>query len=251
MTGMRGDQRQLKLEGASNFRDLGGYRGRDGRPLRWLRVFRSDHLGHLTEADRSVLASLGLRRAFDFRGDDERAAQAYELAGVRQYSLAIEPTVAQQIALLAKAGSVLTPERVAGLMEDLYRYLINDQAARFAEWFSHLLEDDSPLVFHCTAGKDRTGVAAALFLLALGVSLHSVEQDYLLTNEVYRRPAPFDAGVAEETLAVLWSVRSGFLQAALAAIDADHGGIDRYLERRMKLTRSARERLGELYLETN
>jgi protein-tyrosine phosphatase len=245
---MRDEGRLLKLEGASNFRDLGGYPGREGRPLRWRRVFRSDHLGHLTNADRDALASLGLCRAFDFRGLEERAARSYELPGVRQYSLAIEPTVAQQIAALSEAGSLLTPDRMVGLMEELYRHLVNDQAARFAEWFSHLLDDDSPLVFHCTAGKDRTGLAAALFLLALGVSLHTVEQDYLFTNEVYRRPASVEPRVSDETLAVLWGVRSGFLRAAFAAIDADHGGIESYLERRMKLTRSARERLAEMYL---
>src|SRR5262245_10828641 len=136
---MREDRRLVMLEGASNFRDLGGYVGRDGRPLRWRRVFRSDHLGHLTEADRSVLESLQLRRAFDFRGSEERAAQAYALPGVTHYSLAIEPTVVQKMAVLDEAGIDLTPERMVELMEDLYRYLINDQAARFAEWFAHLL----------------------------------------------------------------------------------------------------------------
>jgi protein-tyrosine phosphatase len=246
---MQDDRRLLGLEGASNFRDLGGYPGRDGRPLRWRRVFRSDHLGHLTAADRGVLESLQLRRAFDFRGGEERTAQAYALPGVIQYSLAIEPTVAQQVHRLNEAGIALTPERMVGLMEDLYRHLINDQAARFAEWFAHLLDDDSPLVFHCTAGKDRTGLAAALFLLALGVPLHTIEQDYLLTNDVYRRPSSVGHDIAHETLAVLWSVRSGFLQAALAAIEDDHGGIDRYLEQRMKLTTSARERLARLYLQ--
>jgi protein-tyrosine phosphatase len=246
---MRDDERLLKLQGATNFRDLGGYVGRDGRPLRWRRVFRSDHLGHLTAADRSTLGSLGLCRAFDFRGKEERAARSYDLPGLRQYSLAIEPTLAQHMLRLSSSGIALTSEHMAALMEDLYRYLVNDQAERFAEWFAHLVEDDSPLVFHCTAGKDRTGLAAALFLLALGVPIETVEQDYLLTNDVYRRPAFSDASVPEEALAVLWSVRSGFLQAALAAIDADHGGIERYFERRMKLTRSAQERLAAQYLQ--
>jgi protein-tyrosine phosphatase len=248
MRAMNEDRRLLRLEGASNFRDLGGYLGRDGRPLHWRRVFRSDHLGHLTDTDREALASLGVCRAFDFRGHEERAARSYELPGVRQYSLAIEPTVVQQIALLRDTDSPVTSERIVGLMEDHYRYLINDQAARFAEWFSYLLDDDSPLVFHCTAGKDRTGLAAALFLVALGVSLQTVEEDYLLTNAVYRRPSSVDSRIPDKALAVLWSVRGEFLQAALATIDADHGGIDRYLEQRMKLTRSARERLAEMYL---
>ncbi|HEU5293398.1 MAG TPA: tyrosine-protein phosphatase [Burkholderiaceae bacterium] len=248
---MRNDQRVLNLQGATNFRDLGGYVGREGRPLRWRRVFRSDHLGHLTEADRSILAPLGLRRAFDFRGRDERLAQTYELPGLRQFSLAIEPTVVRQMSLLSNAGIALAPRRMAALMEDLYRHLVNDEAQRFAEWFAHLLDDNSPLVFHCTAGKDRTGLAAALLLLALGVPLCVVQQDYLLTNEVYRRPASAsaEAGIPVDALAVLWSASSGFLRAAMGAIDVDHGGIDRYLEQRMGLTSRARERLAALYLQ--
>nr|MBP6627696.1 tyrosine-protein phosphatase [Arenimonas sp.] len=62
------------LQGASNFRDLGGYPGHEGRPVRWRQLFRSDHLAGLTEADKSLLAGLGLARAFDFRGQAERAA---------------------------------------------------------------------------------------------------------------------------------------------------------------------------------
>src|SRR6202011_1448555 len=65
--------RHLNLAGASNFRDLGGYPGRDGRTVRWRQIFRSNHLGHLTEADIEALRPLGLKSAFDFRGTQERA----------------------------------------------------------------------------------------------------------------------------------------------------------------------------------
>ncbi len=74
--------RVLPLQGASNFRDLGGYPGEGGRPLRWRRLFRSDHLGGLTEADQQLLAGLGVSRAFDFRGVHERAAVPYSLPGL-------------------------------------------------------------------------------------------------------------------------------------------------------------------------
>lgn len=86
---MQDHRRVPGLQGASNFRDLGGYRGRDGRPLRWGRLFRSDQLSGLTAADRERLRPLGLTRAFDFRGTQERAAQPYALPGLTQYSLAI------------------------------------------------------------------------------------------------------------------------------------------------------------------
>ena len=237
------------LQGASNFRDLGGYPGHGGRPLRWQRLFRSDHLAGLTGADKARLAALGLAQAFDFRGQQERAALGYELPGVTQHSLAIEPTVVQRMQDLLAGGQPLTPQRVAELMTDLYRALVNDQSPRFAELFEHLLDADAPLVFHCTAGKDRTGFAAALILLALGVPREVVRQDYLLTNRVFRQPPPAQSVLSPEVLAVLWQVQPDFLEAALHAVDADHGGIDRYLQQRLGLGPAALRTLAERYLQ--
>lgn len=244
--------RLLPLQGATNFRDLGGYRGHGGRPLRARCLFRADHLGALTAQDHSTLQQLGIRRAFDFRGVHERAAQPYQVAGLAQHSLAIEPSVAQEMQALAQAGMPLTPARMEGLMQDLYRRLVTDNAPVFADWFGHLLDQASdqptPLVFHCTAGKDRTGVAALLLLRALGVEPAVVEADYLLTNTHYRRPRAQDERIPDDALAVLWSVRPGFLQAALTQIRADHGDLDAFLARAMKLGPAHRAKLAALYL---
>lgn len=235
--------RVWRLQGASNFRDLGGYLGHDQRPLRWRRLFRSDHLGGLTDADKVLLAGLGLSRSFDFRGAGERAATPYELPQLTQHSLAIEPTVVQHLHDLAKAGHTLTAAVTVALMEDLYRALVTTQSGRFAELFEHLLDGDTPLLFHCTAGKDRTGIAAALILLALGVPRSVVMQDYLLTNDLYQRPHVGPTDTPEEVLAVLWRVRPEFLNAALHSIDTEEGGLDSYLQTRMRLSPAAREAL--------
>lgn len=242
--------RVLRLEGATNFRDLGGYRGQDGRAVRWRRLFRSEHLAGLTPADQAALAALGLRRAVDFRGVAERAATPYEVPGVVQHALSIEPTVVQRMQDLVQAGRRLDAAVVTGLMQDLYRALVNDQAHRFAELFALLLDGDgSPLVFHCTAGKDRTGFAAALILLALGVPRDTVLGDYLLTNQHYRHPPLPQSDTPPDALAVLWRVQQGFLDAALHAVDHDQGGIDRYLRQRLGLSDAALGRLAGMYLE--
>jgi len=246
---LRHPDRVWRLQGATNFRDLGGYPGHGGRPVRWRALFRSDHLGGLTPDDHAQLQALGLRRAFDFRGVNERAAQPYEVPGVTQHALTIEPTVVQRMDALAAAGRMLTPDLVADLMRELYRALVNDQAHRYAELFEHLLQADAPLVFHCTAGKDRTGVAAALILLALGVPRDLVVQDYLLTNEFFRHPPVPRSDTPPDALAVLWRVREEFLVEALRAIDEDHGGIERYLTGRLGLTPAAREMLAARYLQ--
>jgi protein-tyrosine phosphatase len=245
----RHPDRVWRLQGAPNFRDLGGYIGHDGRPLRWRRLFRSDHLGDLTPADHARIQPLQLARTFDFRGVTERAAAPYELPGVTQHSLAIEPTVVQRMHDIAASGATLTAPVVTELMKDLYRALINDQADRFAELFQHLIDSDAPSVFHCTAGKDRTGIAAALVLLALGVSRDVVRADYLLTNDLVRDPALIDSGTPLEARAVLWRVQQGFLDSALRIVDDDHGGVERYLAQRLRLTPAARSALNKRYLQ--
>lgn len=241
--------RSVPLQGATNFRDLGGYVAHQGRPVRWRRLFRSEHLAGLTAADQAELARLRVQRSFDFRGVDERAAQAYQVPGLRQHALSIEPTVAQRMAEFAGRGDALDGETVASLMEELYRRLVTHEHRRYAEWFGHLLADDSPLVFHCTAGKDRTGIAAALLLHALGVDADVIEHDYLLTRELYRRPHTPDSVLSPEAQAALWSVQARYLHAAWDELDTGHGGVQRYLAERIGLDDAARARLRALYLD--
>lgn len=241
--------RVLPLQGTTNFRDFGGYAGQGGRPLRWRRLFRSAHLANLTADDRATLAALGLSQAFDFRGIEERAATPYQLPGIVQHALAIEPSVVQRMQAMLAAGQQLTGAVAAELMRELYRSLINDQAHRFAELFEALLQADTPVVLHCTAGKDRTGVAVALILLALGVSRDDVLQDYLLTNRHYRHAPPTHSDTPAEALAVLWRVEQGFLDAALQVVDGEQGGIDQYLRRRLGLSDAARAALAARYLQ--
>ncbi|WP_425260726.1 tyrosine-protein phosphatase [Rubrivivax sp. RP6-9] len=247
---LRHPLRVFPLQGATNFRDLGGYPGDAGRPVRWRRIFRSDHLGHLTEADKAAIAALGVARALDFRGVQERAAMPYALPSLAQHSLAIEPSVVQRMHEAGSAGRAVTPALVTGLMEDLYRELVDAHAPRFAEVFQHLLDDDAPLLFHCTAGKDRTGVAAALILLALGVPRDLVLQDYLLTNELYRSPHHRGDAPPDPVMAVLWGVQPSFLDAALRRVETAHGGIDTYLRERIGLSTAALADLRARCLDT-
>jgi len=242
--------RSLRLAGASNFRDLGGYAGAGGRAVRWRRLFRSDHLAALTPQDAEALRALGVGRVFDLRGVAERAAAPDRLpGGAREYLLPIEPTVVQRMKDLLDAGQQLTPAKTVELMQHTYRAFVHDNAARFAALFEHLLASDEPLVFHCTAGKDRTGFAAALILLALDVPREAVMRDYLLTNDLYRRPAlPPNSRAPREVMGVLWRVQEAFLDAALQAVEQDFGGIDRYLESQLHLKRAGREQLKALYL---
>ena len=245
--------RSIALQGTTNFRDLGGYEGADGRTVRWRTLFRSDHLAGLTVQDLQTLQQLGITRAVDFRGLDERTAHGYQWPQFEQHALTIEPTVVQRAFALVHQGHRLTPEETVALMQDTYRGFVIDNADRFATLFRMLLAQPTPLVFHCTAGKDRTGWAAALILLALGVSREVVQQDYLLTNALYRRPPELAARAAQtvpqEILDVLWRVQMLFLDSAFTLAKQRYGSMDRYLAEVLGVGPAERAQLARLYLE--
>ena len=237
------------LQGASNFRDVGGYRNADGRRVRRGQVFRSDHLAGLTDEDLLRLQALGIGHSLDFRGVNECAATPYALAGVQRVALTIEPTVIARLQALVAQGVVPTTEETVDLMRETYRDFVNHNAATFGRFLKHLLEQPTPQVFHCTAGKDRTGFAAALLLSALGVDRATIEHDYLLTNQLYRRDPRMEGNGHPHVMKVLWQVQPEFLQAAFDAVDAQHGGMRDYLHGAIGLSPQETSALQQLLLE--
>jgi protein-tyrosine phosphatase len=217
------------LQGASNFRDIGGYRNIDGRSVRRGQVFRSDHLAGLTPDDLAQLERLRIGHSLDFRGVAEYTATPYAIAGVERVALTIEPTVIARLQALVAQGIVPSTEETVELMRETYRDFVNRNAATFGRFLKHLLEKPTPQVFHCTAGKDRTGFAAALLLSALGVDRATIEHDYLLTNQLYKRDTRLEGQGHAHVMKVLWQVQPEFLQAAFEAVDTQHGGMRDYL----------------------
>ena len=133
-------------------------------------------------------------------------------------------------------------------MQDTYRAFVRHNTHRFSSLFGHLLESDDPLVFHCTAGKDRTGFAAALILRALGVPQDDVMRDYLLTNERLKPKSEWK-GLDPEVAVVLYRVQPEFLDAAFETVDQTYGGVEAYFREGLGLREAERARLRELYLE--
>jgi len=241
--------RALALDGACNFRDLGGYRAQDGRRVRWRMLFRADHLAALSQRDLHPLHALGLAHSLDFRGVEESAQTPYNWPGITRHPLYIEPTVVQRASVLLEQGKELTAQHTAELMRETYRSFVHTCAARFARFFELLLTCETPLVFHCTAGKDRTGWAALLLLTALGVDEETILQDYLLTNQLYAREARADSDWPLEALQVLWRVHPSYLQAATDLVRQEFGSLGRYLQAVLGVDGGARQRLKARYLE--
>jgi protein-tyrosine phosphatase len=229
----------MRLTGSTNFRPIQSL-----RPV----LYRSDHLGALDEEDARQIQALGITRVLDFRGVNERTSFACTLPGVTVHSLPIEPTIVQQLQALLASGRDVTAADVVAHMQDTYRGFVRDSTPRFAEFFGHLLASGEPTVFHCTAGKDRTGFAAALVLHALGAPDDDVMRDYLLTNERLAMPSVSRYGLADEVMAVLWRVQPDFLQASFEEASAAHGSLDAYLRDALGIGEPQRERLRALYL---
>jgi protein-tyrosine phosphatase len=238
------------LQGASNFRDVGGYLTADGRRVRRGQVFRSDHLAGLTDADVARLQALGVQHSLDFRGEAECQVTPYDIAGVQRVALTIEPTVIARMQALVAQGIVPSTEETVELMRETYRDFVNHNAGTYGRFLKHLLAHPTPQVFHCTAGKDRTGFAAALLLSALGVDRRTIEQDYLLTNQLYRRDARLEGKGHPHVMQVLWQVQPEFLHAAFEVIDAQHGGMQDYLHGAIGLSPQELAELQRMLLES-
>lgn len=234
-------ERKLPLEGPRNFRDLGGYPTADGRRVRWGQVFRADSLAELTDADIAYLARLGLARVIDLRGDGEVSERPNRLAGRPGFAYVQLPIGESDLApaeWARKFESGEFGEIDASWLVRGYRRTLDERAHRVGEVLRQLASAPSPAVFHCTAGKDRTGVISALLLLLLGVPREVVVGDYSLTA-LYtddRIPAAdqwfAERGIQPEQAAHVLSARREAMEETLDHLDAAHGGTERFLRER-------------------
>src|SRR6201990_3126770 len=216
--------RHFDLQGASNFRDLGGYATADGSSVRWRQIFRSNHLGHLTDADADVVRGLGVNPAFVFRGTDERRAAVCAVKEITVHSLPIEPTVVAALRARLQARALSSADAL-DIMRESYRGYVRLTTHSFRELFAHLVDGEGPLVIHCTAGKDRTGFACALILHALGVPEKTISEDYLLTNRFYRRDPASAPDLPDEVRQAIGSVNASFLAAGFETISERYGDL--------------------------
>jgi protein-tyrosine phosphatase len=231
-------ERMLPFQGAENFRDLGGYRASGGRRVKWGQIFRSDALHALTPTDLTLCEALGFRTVYDLRREHERTRAPNVLpASVHTVVLPIGNDDVSAEGLMQRIRDGETSE---ALLIDVYYDLVDTAADTFAELLTQLVDPGSePALFHCAAGKDRTGIAAALLLTVLGVSEEDVLSDYELTPP-YRNADRADDlqalltrySLAPEVFAGLFGAPRQAMRAALDRIRDTHGGVQRYLTER-------------------
>lgn len=224
--------RRIGFEGATNFRDLGGYRTRTESRVRWGKIFRADSLHRLSSTDLVLYRQLGLKTVFDLRTDRERAERPNPVES-RALTIVGRPN---GVAAATPPGSLSAADGER-FLRDLYLGLIEHAAEQIGQLFQAFAGSDAlPAVFHCHAGKDRTGIVAALLLEALEVEREIVLDDYELTSRYWlRNPQDssferlIEAGLTPEAAAGAFTAPRWAMQSALEGLDADHGGIVRYL----------------------
>ncbi len=254
--------RKLPFDGAHNFRDIGGYATVDGKQLRWGMLFRSDNLSDLSDADEQYLERLNIRRIVDFRSISEREEQPNRIAPDSSIAIVNKPMPIEGAAVAQLKDRIVasdaSAEEMGQLLINANRQMVEDFTPVYREYMQELLvADNYPTVFHCTAGKDRTGLAAALVLSAVGVPRDTVMQDYLATNTytaehidkmvmLIKVGSLFRANT--EAVRALFAVDARYLEEAFAVIDEHYGSLDNYLTAGLGLGSSERETLRSLLL---
>ena len=253
------ENRRLALTGTANFRDLGGHLGRGSRPVRRGLVYRSDHLSRLTDQDHGVLLNLGLKTICDFRSDRERQRSPDRLPAsdsIRYLYLPVEDRKFDPATALERLKSGDREWLSLDFVIGMYRRYLDDFGPIWGKVLGLAAADTNlPLVFHCTGGKDRTGICAALLLLLLGVDENDVLADHQLST-IYNadRVQPlFDKlatfGVEPEEAVSYLQAPAEPLAAMLEYLKNSYGSVENYLLSRAEMRRPTLSALKALLLQ--
>ena len=174
-------ERRIPLDGAVNFRDQGGYPTDSGMVVRWRRIFRSDSPQSLTESDvKMITETLGIKSVVDLRSSNS-------VLNDGRGPLALSGLAYHNYPFLERRGidPPTSGEQSADRLSAIYQWMIHNSGQLIAQAFTALAQNlNQPAMFHCSAGKDRTGILGATILMVLGVSRENVVADFLMTNEV-------------------------------------------------------------------
>ncbi|KRK79062.1 tyrosine-protein phosphatase [Companilactobacillus nodensis] len=248
-------KRILNLDGAINLRELGGYKTTDGKQIKYNKLLRSGDISNLTPEALNYLKKYGLKYVVDFRGDREQQVWADQSTDFYQiYSDPVYPLMGNGDKL-ASAYSNTT-----SYLGMIYQSVLLDKYGQraYSLLFELLLENNQEhksLLFHCAAGKDRTGMAAILILKALGVDDETIARDYLLTNLMYS-----DSETIEKTLndkdgnqnINKMNMTKADLESITSVFDAlkhYYGSFENYLTQALNFDKNKLAQLKNIYLE--
>lgn len=256
----------LSLEKVRNPRDIGGYVGYQGRKVKMHRLIRSGKISNITSKDEKFLLDYGLTKIIDLRSPLEcHKMPDSQIPGVEHLDISIaeDDNTNGGKKDLDKVFATYRKDQYAGfrMMCDRYRsHVIKEHAQNSLHQILEVLANtkEGAILYHCSEGKDRTGIVTVMILYILGVDMETIRQDYLYSNYMldgYR--AKRDRIIQEKggnlclraNMRILGSVSDAFLDTSLIAIEKEFGGLDNYLREKIGLTPQLRDALRELYLE--
>lgn len=246
------------MDSINNFRDFGGYKTKNGTKIKMGLLYRSGDLSKATDADLERIASLGIKTVCDLRSEGERKHEPDRVPVAKPFTffnIPMRPIVDYHGRSLSRLFSLMFgSERRMDYVSESYK-AYRDYASNYLPQLKALFHrisnpENLPLLIHCSAGKDRTGVVASLIQLVLGASFESVMDDYLKTNgnlsayteDVFRRLSKLGYfGVPWKRLYVpLFAARTDFLNAALEQVKEEFGAVDDWFHRGLGLSENDR-----------
>ena len=260
----RSAHRLLNFEGISNFRDLGGYSTQDGRRVKWGKLYRSGTFAEASRADLAGLSALSLETFIDFRSELEKTEEPNRLPEPPGFTVIDIPVLDDgNKALVGEIMDRIESGNFDGFDPNQAMLTANRQFAseftpQFREFVHTVLQaDGAPIVWHCSAGKDRSGFAAAILLRILDVPPATIMQDYMASRAPalasrkgqLRMLELFKGEEAASKLAILMGVEEAWLEAAFAQIDATWSSFDNYVETGLQLNAADIRRLRDNLLE--
>ncbi|WP_100065447.1 tyrosine-protein phosphatase [Miniphocaeibacter massiliensis] len=251
-----------RLKRPVNLRDLGGYIGIEEKKVKKFTLLRSGEVTELDKKDKEILTKdYRLKTIVDFRSEKEKEESPdTKIDGTSYYHIDILKNNLGDVTSLENFKKNLTPEIIIEFMENTYKDFITDDGAilGYREFIDLLLKQkDGSLVFHCFAGKDRTGFAAAVILTILGVSKKDIFNDYLLTNIMRREEnsrmlaklKEYGSSKAElEAMDIALNVRKEYLEASFEKANEVYGSLDGYVREALKVDKEERKYLIEKYM---
>lgn len=250
-------ERHINIEGANNIRDLGGHFTEDGYQVRWGKLYRSGKLSDVKKKEFSRLSPLGLNTIVDFRTGiekDKHEDKWPNIADIEMVPLSIGDSSISRKEILKRIKSpTFDPD---ALMQEVNQELVAKYSYRYKSFFDYLKDDASyPLLYHCSAGKDRAGFATALILSVLGVDKETIMDEYLMSNyylhenmEKRVRQAAIFYGIDRDNLRMLMNVDESYLEAAFSTIEKKYGSTEQFFRQALNVSDTDIEYLKEKLL---
>ena len=253
------EHRLLPMDGAHNTRELGGYKTTDGKSIKWGMLYRSDKLSDISKTDQKYLQTLGIKKIVDFRSEEEKTEDPDIIPEGIDY---IEMPISVDGAMRSKIEAVLkgeTDKEVKSFLVDANREFVTSYTDVYENFLRGLIDEDAPTLFHCTAGKDRAGFAAAITLIALGVSRETVIKDYMKTNAFTQERIEEILDQIElmslyqtdaEILRPLIGVERVYIETAFKTAEEKYGSLENFIRDGLNISDEDIQKLRNRFLES-